>query len=70
MSSFGYGSMRKDLTSPCKGCRDRYTACQDSCTKPEYIQVLANRERLRQVTRAEEDWKDYDRRAYRRRYHA
>lgn len=69
MSGFGHDSMRKDLILPCKDCRDRYTACQDSCTKPAYIQVLANRDKLRQVTRAEEDWKDYDRKAFRRRNH-
>ena len=29
---------------PCLGCRERYAACQDTCTKPEHLQ---ERETLR-----------------------
>lgn len=28
---------RKDRMSPCHGCKDRYPACSDHCTKPEYL---------------------------------
>ena len=48
MSTPWRGTGRKE-DQPCLGCPDRYTACSDRCTKPEF---LAWKERHRRTKQA------------------
>ena len=35
--------------APCKGCKDRYTACSDHCQKPEYLAWQEERKRVKEA---------------------
>lgn len=35
--------------APCKGCKDRYTACSDHCRKPEYLAWQEERKRVKEA---------------------
>lgn len=34
--------------NPCRGCPDRYPACQDHCQKPERLAWKAEQEKIRE----------------------
>ena len=40
---------------PCQGCPDRYLACSDHCTKPEFIAWKEEQARIREAKRRESE---------------
>ena len=37
--------------NPCKGCKDRYRACQDTCKKPERLAWLEEQKKINENRR-------------------
>lgn len=40
--------LRGGRYNPCHGCPDRYTACSDNCSKPEFLAWQAEQNTIRQ----------------------
>ena len=51
--------MRSGRYNPCNGCPDRYTACSDHCTKPEFLAYKAEQETIRKNRAAYSGMNDY-----------
>lgn len=43
---------RRRSDNPCYGCSDRYPACSDHCTKPEYIDWKEKQQRIKAAQKA------------------
>lgn len=44
-------ALRSGRFNPCRGCPDRYSACSDHCTKPDFLKWKAEQETIRQNKR-------------------
>lgn len=51
--------LRGGRHNPCNGCPDRYPACSDHCTTPEYLAYKAEQETIRKNRAAYSGMNDY-----------
>lgn len=46
------------ITPPCKGCTERHTACQDACSRPEWLEYRAKLEAAKGASRRYNECRD------------
>lgn len=51
--------LRSGRYNPCQGCPDRYTACSDHCTKPDFQDWKAEQDTIRRNKAAYNCMNDY-----------